>query len=234
MTSKVSVADFEHVESLSVQLDLYGQSFHVGTLAWDNKERRAFFEYHRQFLAEPIALSPFKLAAKEGAIAAAHEPFGGLHGMLNDSLPDGWGRLLLDRSLRKLSYNYRLLTPLDRLARVGPTGMGALRYVPDRSRRSSRSGDVDLDWLVKFKGNRDPAEIGSEEYAYSLMAAPAGVVMPETRLILPRDERHIRQMFTRMVFNVLAHNRDDHAKNHAFKSTNQGSRQASEPAQLRH
>jgi serine/threonine-protein kinase HipA len=36
-----------------------------------------------------------------------------------------------------------------------------------------------------------------------------------TRL-LTRDERHVRQMFVRMVFNVLAHNRDDHAKNHAF------------------
>ena len=36
-----------------------------------------------------------------------------------------------------------------------------------------------------------------------------------TRL-LTRDERHVRQMFVRMIFNVLAHNRDDHAKNHAF------------------
>lgn len=33
---------------------------------------------------------------------------------------------------------------------------------------------------------------------------------------LTRDERHVLQMFRRMVFNVLAHNRDDHAKNHAF------------------
>jgi hypothetical protein len=35
--------------------------------------------------------------------------------------------------------------------------------------------------------------------------------------VLTRDERDVRQMFRRMVFNVLAHNRDDHSKNHAFR-----------------
>jgi serine/threonine-protein kinase HipA len=36
-----------------------------------------------------------------------------------------------------------------------------------------------------------------------------------TRL-LTKDERHVRQMFRRMAFNVLARNRDDHSRNHAF------------------
>jgi serine/threonine-protein kinase HipA len=39
-----------------------------------------------------------------------------------------------------------------------------------------------------------------------------------TRL-LTRDERNVQQMFVRMVFNVLARNRDDHSKNHAFLMT---------------
>jgi serine/threonine-protein kinase HipA len=41
--------------------------------------------------------------------------------------------------------------------------------------------------------------------------------------ILTRDERHVRQMFRRMVFNVLTHNRDDHSKNHAFRMDADGS-----------
>lgn len=41
-------------------------------------------------------------------------------------------------------------------------------------------------WIVKFRSIEDPQEIGPEEYAYSLMAAAAGVVMPETRLIATR------------------------------------------------
>jgi serine/threonine-protein kinase HipA len=42
-----------------------------------------------------------------------------------------------------------------------------------------------------------------------------------TRLVT-RDERHVRQMFRRMTFNVLAHNRDDHSKNHAYLMTPDG------------
>ena len=128
MTSGMS--SFESIRRLTVQLDFCGRVFDVGTLAWDREERRAYFEYARDFLAEPLPLSPFKLAASEGAKAAPYQPFGGLHGMFNDSIPDGWGRLLLDRRLQKLSYDFRLLTPLDRLAYVGTNGMGALRYLP--------------------------------------------------------------------------------------------------------
>ena len=38
-------------------------------------------------------------------------------------------------------------------------------------------------WLVKFKSNADPKEIGAEEYAYSVMAREAGVDVPVTRLM---------------------------------------------------
>jgi serine/threonine-protein kinase HipA len=31
-----------------------------------------------------------------------------------------------------------------------------------------------------------------------------------------RDQSEVEEMFRRMVFNVVAHNRDDHAKQHAF------------------
>ncbi|MEX2693328.1 hypothetical protein [Rhizobium mongolense] len=39
--------------------------------------------------------------------------------MFNDSLPDGWGRPLLDRRLQRAGIDYHLLTPLDRLWAVG-------------------------------------------------------------------------------------------------------------------
>jgi serine/threonine-protein kinase HipA len=39
---------------------------------------------------------------------------------------------------------------------------------------------------------------------------------------LTRDGTNVRQVFTRMVFNVLARNRDDHAKNHAFAMNSDG------------
>lgn len=39
---------------------------------------------------------------------------------------------------------------------------------------------------------------------------------------LTRDVREVRQVFRRMIFNVFAHNRDDHAKNHAFQMSSDG------------
>ena len=50
--------------------------------------------------------------------------FEGLPGVFNDSLPDGWGRLLLDRQKRAEGIRAEQLTPLDRLAYVGRHGMG--------------------------------------------------------------------------------------------------------------
>jgi serine/threonine-protein kinase HipA len=57
--------------------------------------------------------------------------FDGLMGVFDDSLPDGWGRLLIDRRAAELGVSGRSLTPLDRLALVGARSMGALVYEPE-------------------------------------------------------------------------------------------------------
>lgn len=41
----------------------------------------------------------------------------------------------------------------------------------------------DGNWLVKFRSNHDPAEIGKIEYHYSLLAKSCGIAMPETCLM---------------------------------------------------
>lgn len=38
------------------------------------------------------------------------------------------------------------------------------------------------EWLVKFRAQGDPEQVGQEEYRYSLLAKACGVEMPETRL----------------------------------------------------
>ncbi|ADU11734.1 HipA domain protein [Asticcacaulis excentricus CB 48] len=326
--------DVKNIEWVEVSLDFNRKPRLIGHLAWKRSERRSYFEFAGDFLSNSLPLSPFKLAASPGAVAAGHAPFEGLHGLFNDSLPDEWGRKLLDRRLQRLGYDHQTLSPLDRLCYVGDRGMGALIYKPQGQLDALEETTLDLDWLadqadlvqqeapeadidrlqanqggsggvrpkvvvgfnpetgllvtdngagadpayiphiVKFKADADPDEIGPEEYAYSLMARAAGVIMPETRLIrghrglgyfaaerfdrnlsgrhhvltlsglldadhrvpsvtygdllkvtrlLTRDERDVNQMFRRMAFNVLAHNRDDHAKNHAFRMDPDGS-----------
>ena len=139
---------FKPVQQMNVYLNLEGNEKKLGTLAWSGKERRAYFEYSAEFLAAPLLISPFHMMAATGLIAAPRDPFDGLHGLFNDSLPDGWGRILLDRRFQRAGIDYTQLTPIDRLSAVGRTGMGALTYVPDLPDDRKQPTDADLDWFA--------------------------------------------------------------------------------------
>lgn len=316
---------------LNVALD-FGASFaSVGRLA--RKDSRIFFEYDTSFLNKKLEISPLRLPLKSGVQSFDPGLFDGLPGVFNDSLPDGWGRLLLDRDLRSKGILPGSFTPLDRLAHVGKTGMGALIYEPDKSKHPVRGG-INLDllashsqkilegessevlqellalngssagarpkamigvsrdktritggtselesncepWLAKFPNSLDSVDAGAIEYVYSLMAKEAGIEITETHLfparkgagyfaikrfdrtdnggrlhmhtasgilhsdfrvpsldyqdltkvtmVLTRDIREAQKMYRLAVFNVLSHNRDDHAKNFSFLMDKEGS-----------
>jgi serine/threonine-protein kinase HipA len=69
-------------------------------------------------------------------------------GVFNDSLPDGWGRLLLDRSLSAKGIDITGITPLDRLAYVDSLGMGALIYRPEIKYENITISVPELDTLA--------------------------------------------------------------------------------------
>lgn len=316
------------VARLTVALELARESVPVGSLAWSEADRVAAFQAEPGFVARGLSLSPFRLPVQEGLVMGPAAPFEGLHGVFADSLPDGWGKLLVDRTIAAQGGEPAALSPLDRLAFVGQRGMGALTYAPERLLgQGGRPGEADLDWfaqqaraleagreaegveallranggsagarpkvlvlwdsatgalrpdggqvarpdeealLVKLPSRVDGRDAGRVEHAYALMAQAAGVDMPETMLLpgragaaffaarrfdrvgqerthvhtlagllpadfrvpsldyvdllkvarlLTRDAAQVEQAYRRMVFNVLARNRDDHAKNHAF------------------
>ncbi len=101
----------------------------VGRLALNG--RQILFEYDPGFIAAGLELSPFRLRLKTGVSTRDATQLEGLMGVFDDSLPDGWGRLLLDRRAVQLGISSAALTPLDRLALVGQRGMGALVYEPE-------------------------------------------------------------------------------------------------------
>jgi serine/threonine-protein kinase HipA len=120
---------FKQINALCIKYCNGNQTFSVGKLVL--QDRKIWFEYDPDFLTRGFELSPFKLPLKPGLITCEDRVFEGLFGVFNDSLPDGWGRLLLDRKLSKLGLNPHILTPLDRLQYVGKRGMGALQYEPE-------------------------------------------------------------------------------------------------------
>lgn len=323
-------ADFTPISVLNVALDFGGTPVPVGRLA--SKDGRIYFEYDGDFLKSKLEISPFKLPLKPDVQSFDPSLFEGLPGVCNDSLPDGWGRLLLDRTLRARNISALALSPLDRLAHVGHTGMGALIYEPDYS-EEPQGGGLDLDkiagqsqqilegdsdavfeellalngssagarpkamigvnrdkskiiqgvhdlnsgyepWLVKFSNSTDGGDAGVIEYVYALMAREAGIEIMDTHLfsaqkgagyfatkrfdrlkggqrlhmhtacgllhsdfrvpsldyqdlikatmVLTRDIREAQKMYHLAVFNVLSHNRDDHAKNFSYLMDERG------------
>jgi serine/threonine-protein kinase HipA len=293
-----------------------GQVIPVGELAEDRG--RYFFEFDEFFITQGIPLSPFKLPAVPGL-----QTFQQLPGVFDDALPDGWGRLLMDRFLRQRGTSPAAFTELDRLAWMGESALGALSFHPSsresdevvkgvelgrlaREAQAVLEGDAavvlpellqaggspggarpkvlagvsgdDLvtgpepypreyaPWMIKFFARTDSQDTGAVEAAYALMARAAGISFPEHRLFevregcffgvrrfdregLQRIHMHslgnliganfrlpcldyqdihkvvrlltgnmaeVRKVYRLMVFNVLAHNRDDHVKNFAF------------------
>ena len=294
----------------------------VGDLA--ETGRRIYFEYDPAFLNDPLWLSPFKLPPEPGLHEHRDLSFGPLFGLFDDSLPDGWGLLLMDHYFGKQGIPPETVSPLDRLAHLGTRTMGALTYHPPT--RTDEESDTALDlhhlakeayqvlegtaadilpqlmraggspggarpkvtiglkddriisgadqlpsgytgWIVKFPSKQDAVDDGRVEFAYSNMARAAGLETPATRLfitaegdaffgverfdrkadrrihvhtfgnlihsnfripgcdyeqllkttrILTRNQMDAAAALRLMVFNIFAHNRDDHVKNFAF------------------
>ncbi|VVO42097.1 type II toxin-antitoxin system HipA family toxin [Pseudomonas fluorescens] len=115
------------VTALSVML----QGSRVGELLAIPRQG-LFFSYDPGWLANGFNLAPFHMDFSVNPQRAA-DPllFDGLHGAFSDSLPDGWGLLLMDRFFRsELGVERHGIGPLDRLAYMGNRSMGALEYVP--------------------------------------------------------------------------------------------------------
>ena len=124
----------------------------VGTLA-KTPEMVVAFEYDSGWLNDGFSISPFSLPLIKKVFIPKYEPFGGLFGVFNDSLPDGWGRLLVDRLFLKNKINPAEIDNLNRLAvvqqsGVQQSGMGALTYKPEH-RFETKNNIDDYDLLAK-------------------------------------------------------------------------------------
>lgn len=102
----------------------------VGTLSLTADRKLCAFEYDKGWLADGFSISPLELPLKTGLFIARQRPFDGNFGIFEDSLPDGYGRYLLHKTLLKEGINDFELSSLDRLSIVGEGGMGALTYHP--------------------------------------------------------------------------------------------------------
>jgi serine/threonine-protein kinase HipA len=137
-------------------LNIYLNTSFVGKMVL-SPQRLCVFEYSPEFIATGFSISPFYLPLKSGVFTARSEPFNGLFGIFNDSLPDGWGNLLIDRYFTSKGMNPGVLSVLDRLSIVGSSGMGALAYLPDNHIKAN--GDISEIGLLAIEVSKVLSEI---------------------------------------------------------------------------
>ena len=111
------------------RIDVFLGAKHVGTLAETN--HAAAFQYSDEWLAEGFSISPFSLPLERRLYVPKYLPFEGVFGVFADSLPDGWGRLVVDRYIRKeFLQSSEEVSAFQRLTLISGSGMGALEYRP--------------------------------------------------------------------------------------------------------
>ena len=134
----------------------------IGTLTEIGRDTA--FEYDPSFISSGLNPAPFRLPVKVGVSVCDRS--GGMEtfGLFEDSLPDGWGRRLVDIAFRKR--HGRAPSTLERLSCVGCNGMGALIYEP-------------ADEMPQVESAFDLATIASD--AMDFDAGLAEDVLPEVR-----------------------------------------------------
>ena len=137
----------EHVKKIIVSIQFSKNEIELGELVSEGRD--IYFKYYTDFITKGIEISPLKLKLNTGINKADAIPFDGLFGVFADSLPDGWGKLLLDRALTAKGIDISNMTMLDRLAFVGSKGMGALIYKPEIEDGIHKQFEFELDNIAK-------------------------------------------------------------------------------------
>ena len=137
----------EQIKKIIVSIHLGGHEIELGEMV--SEKGKIYFKYYTSFVKSGLEISPFKLKLSEKIYSADAIPFEGLYGVFADSLPDGWGRLLLDRTLASRGMLIQDIMPLQRLSFVGAKGMGALIYRPETEPFSKKESQLELDSIAK-------------------------------------------------------------------------------------
>jgi len=135
------------VKKIIVSILFNEEEIELGELVSDAKD--IYFKYYADFIKRGLEISPFKLKLNSEINKSDAIPFDGLFGVFADSLPDGWGKLLLDRALTAKSVDIDDMTMLDRLSYIGSNGMGALIYRPEIKDESHQEFKLELDEIAK-------------------------------------------------------------------------------------
>ena len=140
---------------ITAKVSIWGQP--VGVVLWDEKRRIGIFEYEPSFVRTGLELAPIIMPLPAGRKSRKfdfgtlnRETYQGLPGLLADSLPDRYGRQLIDAWLASKGRDAASFTPVEHLCYLGHRGMGALVYEPASQPALEKGASLEVGALVKF------------------------------------------------------------------------------------
>ena len=143
---------------LTVKIDFGGgREIKVGTFS--EIARDTAFEFAGEFISSGLNPAPFRLSPGGGLKIYDHSGNMDTFGLFDDSLPDGWGRRIVDRMFMKREG--RLPTITERLMCVGRSGKGALVYEPADEAADAANEAFDLAVLAEEAMAFDAGEAGN-------------------------------------------------------------------------
>jgi serine/threonine-protein kinase HipA len=139
----------------------------IAAVSIEPGERYATFQYDPAFARSGIEISPVRMPLREQPYRFAglpHDAFGGLPGLLADSLPDRWGTALVNAWLASQGRDESSFDVVERLCYVGTRGAGALEIQPAREPASGAVAELQVQELVRLAGEvlADRAEFVTE------------------------------------------------------------------------
>lgn len=174
------------------ELGVFMHGRQVGLLSWNRQG--TYFTYAKDWLTQGFNLSP-QLTFDERPQQPDTHLFLGIHGAFADSLPDGWGLLLMGRFFTA-EYGSRVthgLTQLDRLAYIGNRGMGALEYYP-MSEKVARE-PISLSALYEASIQVQVGETVEVLKALRIAGGSPGGARPKTAVAFSEDLSHVVSAF---------------------------------------
>jgi len=176
--------------SVEVHVDWAGGTFLVGRVHTAEHSQAVSFEYAAEWLARPdaFAIDPTSLLLRPGAQHSLR-----LFGALQDCGPDRWGRMLIERAVRKHVLPRKPFHDLDyAFALDDTTRIGALRFRtgPDGPFLAAREAKIPPLVQLSVLLNAADAVAGDSETAEDLryllgQGSPLGGARPKSAIVLP-------------------------------------------------